>query len=124
MARWFHSLFRTKMDGLKMGIKKMDDYGFHGDVHVISIGSIPKEADPTDEKVLEYGQVTGHAHRFTTDTATLFKTKDGRKYLRVVEPTDLKHEEHHTRTITPGDYEIRRTLETDHLSGVTRAVAD
>lgn len=102
----------------------MQKYGFHGDVHVISVDSIPSDAIATEEKVLEYGEVTGHAHRFTTDTATLFKTKDGRKFLRVVEPTDLKHEEHHTRTITPGDYEIRRTLETDHMSQITRQVAD
>lgn len=102
-------------------------YGFHGDVHVISVGSIPKDAKATKEVVLEYGEVTGHAHRLNGmpgETFTVFKTKAGAKYLRVVHPVDLSHEEHHTRVIQPGDYEIRRTREADHMSGVTRQVAD
>lgn len=102
----------------------MEQYFLHGDVHLISIESIPNDVDPMREKVLEYGEVTGHAHRFTTDTAAVFQAKDGCRYLRVIEPTDLKHEEHHTRTIPPGDFEIRRTRETDHLTGVTRQIAD
>lgn len=99
-------------------------YMRHGDVFIIETNDIPKEATESEEKVLEYGEVTGHAHRFYGDSAVLLKTKDGKKFLRVVQPTDLKHEEHETRTIPPGDYEIRRTLETDHMSGVTRQVAD
>ena len=103
---------------------KDGEYGFHGDVHVIACEGIPLDAKESDEMVLEYGEVTGHAHRYTEPTTKLFKTPDGRKFLRVVTPTDLSHEEHHTRVIQPGDYEIRRTRETDHMSGVTRLVAD
>lgn len=99
-------------------------YFRHGDVHVIPIEEIPNDAAAIDEKVLEYGEVTGHSHHFVTDTAKVFQTPEKRRFLRVVEPTDLKHEEHHTRTIPPGIYEIRRTRETDHMSGVTRQVAD
>lgn len=100
------------------------DYGFHGDVHVIRIASIPEDAKATSDNVLEYGEVTGHAHRMYGDGFTVYQRKDGAKFLRVVTPSDLRHEEHDTRVITPGDYEIRRTLETDHMSGVTRMVAD
>ena len=100
------------------------EYAFHGDVHVIACDTIPIDAEESNEKVLEYGEVTGHAHRFSEPTTKLFKMRDGRKFLRVVKPTDLTHEEHNTRTIQPGDYEIRRTRETDHMSGVTRMVAD
>lgn len=103
---------------------KNDEYAFHGDVHVIACEGIPVEAEKSDEMVLEYGEVTGHAHRYTERSTQLFKMPDGRKFLRVVKPTDLSHEEHDTRTIQPGDYEIRRTKETDHMSGVTRMVAD
>jgi len=101
-----------------------NEYAFHGDVHLIKIRSIPDEAVKTDEKVLEYGEVTGHAHRMQGDQFVIFKTNDNRKFLRVIQPSDLSHEEHHTRTVTPGDYEIRRTRETDHMTGVTRLVAD
>jgi hypothetical protein len=103
---------------------KTGEYAFHGDVHVIACDGIPSGAKESDEMVLEYGEVTGHAHRYDEPTTKLFKMQDGRKFLRVVKPTDLRHEEHHTRTIQPGDYEIRRTRETDHMSGVTRMVAD
>ena len=102
-------------------------YGFHGDLHVISVTSIPKDAEATKETVLEYGEVTGHAHRLNGDAGdafTVFKTKAGAKFLHVVRPVDLSHEEHATRVIQPGDYEIRRTREADHMSGVTRLVAD
>jgi hypothetical protein len=98
-------------------------YFRHGDVHIIEIKSIPSDATKTEERVLEYGEVTGHAHRLGMGNATLF-IKGERKYLRVVDPVDLTHEEHETRAIPPGDYEIRRTRETDHMAGVVRAVAD
>lgn len=114
------------MDRLKRGMKKMNkiEYGFHGDVHVITVDKIPKDAVETDETVLEYGEVTGHAHRMHGDGFRLYKKPDGTKFLRVVQPSDLKHEEHDTRTIPPGIYEIRRTRETDHMEGITRLVAD
>jgi hypothetical protein len=100
------------------------EYAFHGDVHIIACDAIPEGAKESEEKVLEYGEVTGHAHRYHEPTTQLFKTPDGRKFLRVIKPTDLSHEEHATRVIPPGDFEIRRTKETDHMSGVTRMVAD
>lgn len=102
----------------------MEQYFLHGDVHVVVANEIPVEALPISERVLEYGEVTGHAHRFADDTAQVYQTKAGQKYLRVVSPTDLTHEEHHTKTIPPGIYEIRRTRETDHMEGITRILAD
>jgi hypothetical protein len=101
------------------------NYFRHGDVHVIPVAEIPSGFEPIAEKVLEYGELTGHSHHFEGDTAQVFQSKSGpQRYLRVVEPTDLKHEEHHTRTIPPGIYEVRRTRETDHMTRVTRQVAD
>ena len=101
----------------------MKTYFRHGDVHIIE-AEIPSDAVETNDTVLEHGEVTGHAHRFYGDSAVILKAKNGVKYLRVVRPTDLTHEEHHTRVIPPGTYEIRRTRETDHMSGVIRQVAD
>lgn len=123
MAWGLKGLFTGRVDSMKRR-EKMDKYYRHGDVHIITIAELPDGLTESEEKVLEYGEVTGHAHRFTTDTATVLKAKDGSRYLRVVQPTDLKHEEHHTRTIPPGIYEIRRTRETDHMEQITRQVAD
>lgn len=107
-------------------------YYRHGDVHLIEVKSIPKgEVEKTLD--VEKGELTGHAHRLmfrhddgggSIETAKIIKGLNGVRYLKVTAPTDLTHEEHHTRTIPPGDYEIRRTRETDHMSGVTRQVAD
>lgn len=101
----------------------MDTYFRHGDVHIVAIDSIPKDAKATKETVLEYGELTGHAHRLDEGEATIYM-KAEKKYLRVVQPTNLRHEEHHTKVIPPGDYEIRRTLETDHMTRVIRQIAD
>lgn len=96
----------------------------HGDVIIVE-GEIPKDAEISTDDWLMLGEATGHAHRLESlETATVFKTKNGDRFLRVVQPTALKHEEHHTRIIPPGTYEIRPTRETDHLSGVVRRVAD
>ena len=100
------------------------NYMRHGDVHLIEIDMIPGDAEATKDRVVEHGEVTGHAHRLVGDDATIFQSKSGVRFLRVVKPTDLSHEEHQTRTIPPGIYEIRRTRETDHMEGVTRQVAD
>ena len=60
--------------------------------------------------VLAWGEVTGHAHAFDVATVEAGNVecyeKDGKTYLRVVNPSDLKHEEHAPHTIPPGDYEV------------------
>src|ERR1044072_7373306 len=103
------------MECVSMRRKRMEYYR-HGDVFIVKVDKIPGAAKKTTERVLEYGEVTGHAHRLhgDADASIVYQTKNGAKYLRVIRPTDLKHEEHDTRVIPPGDYEIRRTRETDH----------
>jgi hypothetical protein len=99
-------------------------YFRHGDVYIIAVKKIPKDAKATKETILEEGELTGHAHRLSSGKFTISRSKDGVKFLHVEEETKVTHEEHHTRLIPPGDYEIRRARETDHMAGVTRQVAD
>lgn len=109
-------------------------YYRHGDVHLIAIAKIPKGGTVEKTRDVEKGEATGHSHKLMfrhaegggqlRETAQIIKGLDGVRRLHVTEPTHLAHEEHHTRTIPPGDYEIRRTRETDHMAGVTRQVAD
>lgn len=102
----------------------MNTYYRHGDV-ILEKMELPNNLEKTDETVLAYGEVTGHAHRLTGSDFEIYRepaTK--RRFLRVVKDTDLTHEEHHTRTIPPGTYEIRPTKEADHIQGIIRIVAD
>lgn len=56
--------------------------------------------------ILAEGEVTGHHHAVVSDTAEWFATDDGKRFLRLVEATDVVHEEHGTVTLDPGTYEV------------------
>ena len=81
-----------------------------GDVFVVP-ATIPAGAVevPRDKGrvVLAYGEVTGHAHAITAPTATLLRTTEGERFLRIVDaPAPLTHEEHATIEIAPGEYRV------------------
>ena len=84
--------------------------------------------------VLAEGEATGHYHAVYMDDllegagVTLCK---GGEYSRQNEgiivtgaPVELRHEEHNTVTLEPGYYLQRIVNEHDHISGITRRVAD
>lgn len=84
---------------------KIQEMFRHGDVQLIRVAEIPAGAQLCkDRKVLADGEVTGHAHR--VDLGELFRTEDGKLYLRVEKLTKAKltHEEHKTITLDPGCY--------------------
>jgi len=79
-----------------------------GDVLLTGIETMP--ADAVEQKrprgaslVLQQGNATGHAHQIKARACSLHVKGDAR-YLRVVEPVDLTHEEHKTVLIPAGDY--------------------
>lgn len=91
-----------------------------GDVMIQGIDAIPAGALPVKAEgrvVLAYGEVTGHAHAFYGGRATLYRDDGlGRTFLRVEsgpagEGEELKHEEHSTIAVPPGDYEVVRQRE-------------
>jgi hypothetical protein len=107
-----------------------------GDV-LLHIEKLPKTATmKVEDPVIEHGEHTGHAHRLSLDMGykenpagsdkwALFKDdKTGERYLKVLEPTDLTHEEHKTITIPPGEYRVGRVLEYDHFAEEARVVQD
>jgi hypothetical protein len=83
-----------------------------GDVLIIPVASIPRDATPqpsTHGKViLALGEATGHHHRFEfvdrQDGVKLFKSGNGDSYVKVPAPADLLHEEHSTATVAKGNY--------------------
>lgn len=74
--------------------------------------------------VLAEGEVTGHAHVLPAGKVELYDLPEGfaelpeaanGRLLRVLEPVDLKHEEHDPIHLEPGDYYVGIQLEWDDL---------
>ena|SRR3990167_9263338 len=81
----------------------------HGDLLIVEVESIPAEVEPRDGLILAYGEVTNHKH--VVDVGELFETIDGKLYLRLNKKGKLKHEEHNTILLPPGNYEVIRQME-------------
>lgn len=98
----------------------------HGDVRIFRISELPEGLVPFETSALAEGELTGHAHRMEQrpGTQVLVDPKTKVRYLKVVEPSALTHEEHHTRVVPPGIYRIGIVREADHIEGVVRRVAD
>jgi len=80
-----------------------------GDVLVQKIDKLPADARAVEcEKriILQFGEVTGHAHAISTDTASFFTAK-GERYV-VTKPggANLVHEEHGTIFLPEGVYRV------------------
>jgi hypothetical protein len=74
---------------------------------------------------LAYGEATGHLHQLQGhgfDLKTCLKTNV--KFLRIVEPTALKHQEHAPIIIPPGDYKIGIQREYSPFEKHARSVVD
>ena len=84
--------------------------------------------------VLAEGEATGHYHAVYMDDMldnagiTLCKNSEYDRQNRGIivtgAPVELRHEEHNTITLEPGYYLQRIVNEHDHVSGITRRVAD
>jgi len=83
---------------LKMNIR-------HGDVEIIEVKEIPKEAILQEgRKTIAEGETTSHKH--VIDIGDLFETKNGELYLDVKKLTEVSHEEHKTVAIPKGKYRV------------------
>lgn len=95
-----------------------------GDIRLKSINAIPEGAKVLKDKILAYGEVTGHTHRFL-EPKNIDRYEDaGKTYLRVRVATPLVHEEHNTLIIPVGDYEQIQEREYDYPNDDIRAVVD
>lgn len=96
-----------------------------GDVLVTRIEKLPQdlvEAEESKERVvLQYGEVTGHAHAIHNTKGVVALLERGEKvslvkgmeagrqgFLRVVEKSNLTHEEHSAIVLEPGSYKVTR----------------
>lgn len=90
-------------------IKKHQDYR-QGDVmlrRVDDINLITAQKISRDKKgrlVLLDGEVTGHAHAISDESASLFEL-DNERFLKIEEDVTLDHEDHDTHLLLPGTYQ-------------------
>lgn len=93
-----------------------------GDLLFISTDKIPETAKKVRRVkgriVVALGEATGHAHAIADRHADLYELIDSAdvaemrvRFLHVDAEVALVHEEHHTVTLPPGDYEVRRQRE-------------
>lgn len=96
----------------------------HGDVLLKETARIPKGAKPLKDKVLAYGEVTGHSHRFENPGEIERYQFEDRLFLSVLKPSKLVHEEHKPLLIDGGMYEQIQEREYDYAEEEMRAVVD
>jgi hypothetical protein len=89
-----------------------------GDLLIVEVSEIPAEATMAATNILAEDEVTGHAHRIVGGDVL---TVDVEKYFAVQEAARIMHEEHHTITLPPGLYRVRRQRE--YAPQVIRRVA-
>lgn len=102
-----------------------------GDVLLISVDAIPKEAKKQPQKgrkvVLALGEATGHHHRFefmdTSHNVKLYVADGGARYVHVTKGgAELLHEEHSTVKVPAGKYLLPQQVE--YTPAELRRVAD
>lgn len=110
-------------------VLKHGDVTHQGDVVIVPrphlSGVIPNTTPIPRENgriILAHGEVTGHAHAIECETAEWFSTEDGKRFLRLVEPASIQHEEHGAFELEAGTYEIR--IEREYSPEAIRNVAD
>lgn len=101
-----------------------------GDVILTRVEAIPEGAEALKGAVLAEGE-GHHIHRFAVASNVEIYMKDGVRFARVREDTDIehvtlegRHGEHNPITIPAGDYKFGQVQEYDYLAEMARAVVD
>ena len=92
-----------------------------GDVLLKQIQKLPENLK-VKNKILAYGEATGHHHRFESEQVQVFKDKEGNQFVEVVQPSKLVHEEHAEIEIPEGSYIVITQREFDIREGVRQVM--
>jgi hypothetical protein len=85
-----------------------------GDVVLRQLPSLPRYAELVSGGVLAVGEATGHSHRFANGGSWALWERNGRRFVEVMKPATLVHEEHKPLVIPPGIYEQLAEQEFDY----------
>ena len=79
----------------------------HGDVLIVAVASLPRDARRRVSPILVRGEISGHSHRLAEpDTAELWE-RHGAIFIDVVaEAATVIHEEHRPITLPRGIYKV------------------
>ncbi len=104
------------------------DWIMHGDVILFCEESLPQgfaEMNSVYDATLADGEATHHYHRLFEGEFELKECqKTKARWLKVVEPCHLRHQEHKEITVNPGVYRIDIQREYDPFEKLTRRVID
>ena len=97
-----------------------------GDVLIVPVKTVPKDARPIQREggtiVLAHGEATGHTHAIAEPSAMFFEAAGAHRFLSLVKPARLQHEEHAPIYLPAGNYEVIRQRE--YTPEAIRNVAD
>lgn len=83
----------------------------HGDLLIVEVNGIPKDAEKQEDGILAKGEITGHHHRISDGSKAALMIAAGIAYIKALQNTEITHEEHDTITLPPGDYQVIRQQE-------------
>lgn len=72
-----------------------------GDVLLVKVDKLPKGLKEKD-KILAYGEATGHKHQFISKAVTVHIDANGNQFVNAIAPAQLVHEEHANVDIPKG----------------------
>ena len=98
----------------------------HGDVALTRVDAVPSGAVQVfagKNYTVAEGEVTGHTHRVLAPAVVVWEF-GGERFMVIDDESTITHEEHGTKTITPGIYKIEIQKEYDPFTQHIREVAD
>ena len=106
----------------------MNKLKHQGDVVFIPVDKMPsgKTIKHNGSDVLALGETTGHKHLITVarPDQMIITILDGNKFINLLSPAVVTHEEHGDIALAPGIYRIGAEREVDYFSMTTRNVID
>lgn len=94
-----------------------------GDTLYFKIEEFPKGLEKQKDNTIQHGEATGHAHRLV-DGEIFIDPKTKVKYLRLVNPSTVVHEEHNPITLTPAIYRVDIVREKGMFDDLVAPVVD
>jgi len=106
-------------------MKKEINYIQQGDVLLILGEQLPEQAQKQSTNVVQEGELTGHAHRLFDGEFEVYQQPETKtKYLKLVTPTALRHEEHKQLNLPGGAVRIGIVKEWNYDEEESRKVLD